>query len=74
MRSRKVSAENTTAVAAGTPTPAATARRAMIAESAYYLAEKRGFASGLDQQDWFAAEQLIDEAFGKPPSGGRLHP
>jgi hypothetical protein len=46
----------------------------MIAEAAYFLAEKRGFAGGLEQQDWFAAEQLLDAAFGKAPTGGRRSP
>lgn len=49
-------------------------RHAMIAEAAYFLAEKRGFASGLEQQDWFAAEQFVDDAFGNPPAGGRSNP
>lgn len=35
-------------------------RRAMIAESAYYKAEHRGFASGYEVEDWLAAETEID--------------
>jgi hypothetical protein len=32
----------------------------MIAESAYYRAEKRGFASGKELEDWLAAENEIN--------------
>ncbi|HEX6549231.1 MAG TPA: DUF2934 domain-containing protein [Gammaproteobacteria bacterium] len=35
-------------------------RHAMIAEAAYYHAEKRGFAAGNELQDWFEAESEID--------------
>jgi len=33
----------------------------MIAEAAYYLAEKRDFASGHALDDWLAAEQQVRE-------------
>ncbi len=36
------------------------ARRAMIAEAAYFHAERRGFASGNETQDWLRAEAEID--------------
>ena len=32
----------------------------MIAEAAYYLAEKRGFAPGGELQDWIDAEAQIE--------------
>ncbi|WP_369612927.1 DUF2934 domain-containing protein [Marichromatium sp. PS1] len=35
-------------------------RRRMIAEAAYYLAERRGFAPGGAERDWLAAERTID--------------
>jgi len=35
--------------------------REMIAEAAYHLAEKRGFAPGYALQDWFEAERIIQE-------------
>ena len=35
-------------------------RQRMIAEAAYYLAEKRGFQGGNSQQDWFEAAAQID--------------
>jgi len=52
------------------------ARHTMIAEAAYFLAEKRGFAEGLELQDWIAAETLVDEVCLKTsvpgnPSAGR---
>ncbi|HYM42947.1 MAG TPA: DUF2934 domain-containing protein [Steroidobacteraceae bacterium] len=36
------------------------ARRAMIAESAYLRAERRGFTPGSEDADWLAAEQEVD--------------
>jgi len=80
VKARKLRAEVTTAIAADVQAPAATARHAMIAEAAYFLAEKRGFASGLEQQDWFAAEQVIEDALRQesspcnPSAGGRPNP
>ncbi|KAA3627020.1 MAG: DUF2934 domain-containing protein [Proteobacteria bacterium] len=38
-------------------------RRSMIAEAAYYRAETRGFAPGLEEADWLAAESAIDTQF-----------
>lgn len=35
-------------------------RRARIAEAAYYRAERRGFAPGGEDQDWFEAEAEVD--------------
>jgi hypothetical protein len=35
-------------------------RAALIAEAAYYRAEKRGFAPGHDTEDWLAAEAEVD--------------
>jgi hypothetical protein len=42
------------------PTRTESERRHMIAEAAYYLAEKRGFADGDPTRDWIAAEAQID--------------
>ncbi len=36
-------------------------RHRMIAEAAFYLAEKRGFAPGHAESDWAQAAQTIDE-------------
>jgi len=36
------------------------ARRNMIAEGAYLRAERRGFAPGLETEDWLAAEAEVD--------------
>lgn len=35
-------------------------RRGMIAEAAYFHAERRGFAPGNESQDWLKAEAEID--------------
>lgn len=44
----------------------------MVAEAAYYLAEKRSFAAGFEEQDWLAAkEQIMSQLLGakKPKKG-----
>jgi hypothetical protein len=35
-------------------------RAALIAEAAYFRAEKRGFAPGHETEDWLAAEAEVD--------------
>jgi hypothetical protein len=35
-------------------------RAALIAEAAFYRAEKRGFAPGFENEDWLAAEAEVD--------------
>jgi hypothetical protein len=35
-------------------------RAALIAEAAYFRAEKRGFAPGHEREDWLAAEAEVD--------------
>lgn len=35
-------------------------RHQMIAEAAYYLAERRGFIAGYELEDWLAAESDIE--------------
>lgn len=35
-------------------------RAALIAEAAYYRAQKRGFAPGHETEDWLAAEAEVD--------------
>ena len=56
-------------VAPITPSPTPTGnfieperRQAMIAEAAYFLAERRGFCPGSEFEDWLAAEREIDRA------------
>ena len=36
-------------------------REARIAEAAYWRAERRGFTSGQELDDWLAAEKEVDE-------------
>jgi hypothetical protein len=45
------------------------ARRALIAQSAYLRAERRGFAPGHETEDWLAAELEVD-ALLKAAHGG----
>lgn len=40
-------------------------RARMIAEAAYYIAEKRGFIHGHHDADWAAAEKQIDALLAK---------
>jgi len=37
-------------------------RRALIAEVAYYRAERRGFEPGHEAEDWLSAEAEVDTA------------
>lgn len=37
-------------------------RYRLIAETAYFIAEKRGFQPGDQLQDWLEAEKKVDEA------------
>jgi hypothetical protein len=37
-------------------------RHALIAEAAYYMAERRGFESGHELEDWLLAESQLEGA------------
>lgn len=52
-----------------TSVPSPQQRRFMIAEAAYYLAERRGFASHNEWADWFEAEGKIDRLIQTADSG-----
>ncbi|OYY94138.1 MAG: hypothetical protein B7Y41_07355 [Hydrogenophilales bacterium 28-61-23] len=45
--------------------PSLEERQRWIATAAFHRAEKRGFAPGYEEQDWFDAEAEIDEMIGK---------
>ena len=45
----------------------------MIAEAAYYLAEKRGFPGEHSLDDWLAAEQQVRHAISPDPSEGTMN-
>lgn len=53
---RKRSAESQTASAKMVPEQ----RRDLIAQAAYFIAERRGFAPGNEIEDWLQAEAEID--------------
>jgi hypothetical protein len=42
----------------------ASERHRMIAEAAYLIAERRGFAGGHELSDWLAAEREVNRTFG----------
>jgi Protein of unknown function (DUF2934) len=46
-------------------------RRAMIAESAYLRAERRGFAPGHEVEDWCAAEREVDALLKAAPTAAQ---
>jgi len=46
------------------PTPAAE-RYQLIAEAAYFISERRGFAPGSELEDWIEAEAEIARLFGE---------
>jgi DUF2934 family protein len=56
----KVSKPAAAGAAAVVPQVSEETRRAMIAESAYLRAERRGFAPGYEVEDWCAAEREVD--------------
>jgi hypothetical protein len=47
-------------------------RAALIAEAAYFRAEKRGFAPGYEQEDWLAAESEVDTRLLRADSAPRV--
>jgi hypothetical protein len=44
-------------------------RKALIAEAAYYRAERRGFEPGGELDDWLAAEREVEERSGEGAIG-----
>jgi len=57
-------ASGTTGSAANERAWAGEDRYRMIAEAAYFRAERRGFVSGSELQDWLDAEIEVDELLG----------
>jgi DUF2934 family protein len=57
--------ESVGTVLAGAAIDNAELRRQMVATAAYFIAERRGFATGHELEDWVAAEAAVDS---------RLHP
>jgi hypothetical protein len=44
-------------------------RRQLVAMEAYYLAERRGFAAGHEEEDWMAAEAAVRSRHASDPAG-----
>jgi hypothetical protein len=42
-------------------------RARMIAEAAYYRAERRGFQNGDQTNDWYEAEKEVEVILSRPP-------
>jgi hypothetical protein len=64
------------AASAITPTPARFVeperRAGLIAEAAFFRAEKRGFAPGHEMEDWLAAESEVDAKLMSADTGPRV--
>ena len=54
--------------------PKKKSREELIAENAYYRAERRGFAPGFEHEDWAAAELEVDAAAKKRAGARRKEP
>jgi hypothetical protein len=48
-------------------------KRRMIAEAAYFVAERRGFAPGYAIDDWLQAEQEIEASMEPTQTIGEMH-
>jgi hypothetical protein len=48
-------------------------RRSMIAEVAYFNAEKRGFEPGHEETDWLEAEKTVDSLLGNATNSASAH-
>jgi hypothetical protein len=59
-RARKRAQPKQTAASPAALSVSADVRRGMIAEGAYLRAERRGFAPGHEEEDWYAAEREVD--------------
>jgi len=64
---RRTAGEPQAAPPPGPPAAGVDAQRAMIAEAAYYRAERRCFEPGYELDDWLQAERDIERAV---PAGG----
>lgn len=59
-----VTSAPTTAVTTANTSPISTDERSrLIAEAAYYLAEKRGFSAGNELEDWLVAEREVNAKY-----------
>jgi hypothetical protein len=46
-------------------------RARMVAEAAYYRAERRGFQNGDQTSDWYEAEKEVEVILSRPPQKAR---
>lgn len=59
--SKKTSATSPPAKSRSAKTPRGKQRATLIQQTAYFIAEKRGFQGGDPVQDWLAAEKQVDK-------------
>jgi hypothetical protein len=55
------------------PLDEAAERQAMIAEAAYFRAERHGFTPGHELEDWLAAEQEVEARLAAADPVPKLH-
>ncbi len=48
-------------------------RYRLIAETAYFIAERRGFSNGRCEEDWYEAERLVTSSQEQDSSGSFSH-
>ena len=48
-------------------------RRQMIAQAAYFIAQRRNFAPGYELEDWLAAEAQVDGELMRRACADQLH-
>lgn len=60
----KMPAPRQSAVADGRTRLSPEERRRLIAETAYFIAERRGFAAGWELEDWLQAEAEVNRRLG----------
>jgi hypothetical protein len=58
---RKVAPATATESAAVDANPPSEDRQALIAQTAFFLAESRGFSPGQEFDDWLLAERLVEQ-------------
>lgn len=64
-KAKAVSADRTSKAPVASLAVSTEERRRMIAEAAYYRAERRGFAGGDPVEDWLTAEAEIEGRFNR---------
>jgi hypothetical protein len=68
MKSKAGPSAKKTKLAVKSDEPKDSKRFTLIQQTAYYIAEKRGFTGGDPEQDWLQAEKQVDEMLKRSPT------